>query len=425
MTSTNLRVAIVGAGPGGLATAIALSAVPNVEVTVYEQATKLREIGSGITIGLNGWRVLELLGAADAVTGHRRIIIDHRRVRRTRLQSALLDRVPEGIIQLGKRLKSLDDLKDGGVGLKFEDGTSVTADMLVGADGIRSVTREKIFPDHKTTFTGTTYWRTLIPWEKVATLPQLNDKTTWFHSPVGFVMTTPVDDPTEVDRESGRLFEVSVRKWADPNSIEDKIFAWGVDATNKKILSNLTEYGPIVQDVLNRVPEGVWREYSAFAGPRLESLTGWNKVVLLGDASHPLSGAFGSGAAFAMEDGWLLARAVEHSRKTGDRPTPELIAEILEIFDSIRSPYYSRMYDFFDREAAKSVGAKRNAAAANISEWEAQLRVTINGMIGEGQPWIYLNDIKEVWAKYLRGEVGDAVVPPPIFPDSESSWKAF
>lgn len=53
-------------------------------------------------------------------------------------------------------------------------------------------------------------------------------------------MTTPVDDPTEVDRESGRLFEVSVRKWADPNSIEDKIFAWGVDATNKKILSNLT-----------------------------------------------------------------------------------------------------------------------------------------------------------------------------------------
>lgn len=86
---------------------------------------------------------------------------------------------------------------------------------------------------------------------------------------------------------------------------------------------------------------------------------------------------------------------------------------------------YFHRYDFFDREAAKSVGAKRNAAAANISEWEAQLRVTINGMIGEGQPWIYLNDIKEVWAKYLRGEVGDAVVPPPIFPDSESSWKAF
>lgn len=78
MTSTNLRVAVVGAGPGGLATAIALSAVLNVEVTVYEQATKLREIGSGITIGLNGWRVLELLGAAGAVTGHRRIIIDHR-----------------------------------------------------------------------------------------------------------------------------------------------------------------------------------------------------------------------------------------------------------------------------------------------------------------------------------------------------------
>lgn len=64
-----LNVAIVGGGPGGLATAIALLKVPNISVTLYEQASELREIGAGISIGLNGWKVLELLGAADGVKG--------------------------------------------------------------------------------------------------------------------------------------------------------------------------------------------------------------------------------------------------------------------------------------------------------------------------------------------------------------------
>lgn len=67
----HLKVAIVGGGPGGLATAIALSKIPSVEVTVYEQASLLREVGAGISIGTNTWNVLTLLGVADTLTsGH-------------------------------------------------------------------------------------------------------------------------------------------------------------------------------------------------------------------------------------------------------------------------------------------------------------------------------------------------------------------
>lgn len=70
-TQRPLRVAIVGGGPGGLGTAIALSKIRNVEVTIYEQASILREVGAGISIGPNSWKVLELLGAADALnSGH-------------------------------------------------------------------------------------------------------------------------------------------------------------------------------------------------------------------------------------------------------------------------------------------------------------------------------------------------------------------
>lgn len=71
MSVPPLRVAIVGGGPGGLATAIALSKIPNVDVTVYEQASVLREVGAGISIGQNTWNVLELLGVDGALSsGH-------------------------------------------------------------------------------------------------------------------------------------------------------------------------------------------------------------------------------------------------------------------------------------------------------------------------------------------------------------------
>lgn len=59
----------------------------------------------------------------------------------------------------------------------------------------------------------------------------------------------------------------------------------------KSELTVLTQqYDPRVRDALSRVPEGGWKEFSAFSGPRLERLVGWGKVALLGDASHPLSG---------------------------------------------------------------------------------------------------------------------------------------
>jgi salicylate hydroxylase len=73
-----IRVAIIGGGPGGLGAAIALSALDNVEVTIYEQAKELREIGAGIRIGYNCWRVLGLLGAADGVKGHLKTQVLHR-----------------------------------------------------------------------------------------------------------------------------------------------------------------------------------------------------------------------------------------------------------------------------------------------------------------------------------------------------------
>jgi salicylate hydroxylase len=106
------------------------------------------------------------------------------------------------------------------------------------------------------------------------------------------------------------------------------------------------EYDPRIQAVLRAVPEGSWREFAMVAGPCLAEITAWDKVALIGDASHPLSGAFGSGAAFAMEDGWILARALEREflrNGNGDIDKATTIKNALRIFQRVRGPYYERM----------------------------------------------------------------------------------
>ncbi|KIX94173.1 uncharacterized protein Z520_10199 [Fonsecaea multimorphosa CBS 102226] len=416
-----LRVAICGGGPAGLGAAIALSALPNVEVTIYEQARQLREIGAGIRIGYNCWRVLALMGAAQHVKGHIKTTVLHRnglngeildtrsssmpvqykprRVRRTRLQSALIKQVAPGTIKLNKRLVAVKNLPQGGVSLAFEDGFETTVDLVVGADGIRSVVRDSIFPDHSIRFTGTTIWRTLIPISAVAHQPDLNSLTSWWYGPAGHVYLSPVDDPEELD-ESERMFEISCRNLVDPETASGKRFSWGIPATNQRVQSHFTEYDPRVRDVLSRVPEGQWKEFSAFAGPRLAKLHAWDKVVLLGDASHPLSGAFGSGAAFALEDGWILARAIEYTRDT-----PKGLAHALEIFDAIRSPYYLRMYQYLDEQRKK---AKEALANATDKSFESVLKIKMaSSGSEEGLPWIYHNDIEDVWEKYLETQINN------------------
>jgi salicylate hydroxylase len=71
-------IAIIGGGPGGLATAISLSKLPFLSVTLYEQNPEPREIGAGISLGYNAWKILELLGAADGVKGASKANTCHR-----------------------------------------------------------------------------------------------------------------------------------------------------------------------------------------------------------------------------------------------------------------------------------------------------------------------------------------------------------
>lgn len=167
--STPLQVAIVGCGIAGLTAAIALRQHPRINVTLYEKATELKEIGASIALGPNGLRTLQRLGLHSAIDdnvafrGPSNIPMIYRhwktnevigmdvhenvteylhrtaRYHRAHLHQALLENVPRDIIHLKKKLVSAKANPNDGVVLEFQDETIVTADILLGADGLRSV----------------------------------------------------------------------------------------------------------------------------------------------------------------------------------------------------------------------------------------------------------------------------------------------
>lgn len=233
------------------------------------------------------------------------------------------------------------------------------------------------------------------------------------------------------------MFEIACRNVIDPSTSTEKRFSWGIPATNERVESHFKvfhpstflkcrwmfiskqDYDPRVRRALAQVPEGLWKEFSAFAGPRLETVTAWDKVALIGDASHPLSGntssshspnpklaiscsntgAFGSGAAFALEDAWILAQSLSYAR-SNDKP----VSDALRIFDSIRSPYYRRMYEHLDQQKKAMVEAKTSSADRSFQE---VLNAKVGSFGGENLKWVYGNNIEEVWREYLESVGGE------------------
>lgn len=157
---------------------------------------------------------------------------------------------------------------------------------------------------------------------------------------------------------------------------------------------HLQEYLPQIRKALSLVPPGGWREFAAFAGPELDTLIAWNnKVALVGDSSHALSGAFGSGAAFALEDGWVLAQALSHFEND--------LSKALPLFNATRLPYYSRMYTHLASEASRRATRLQGLGDPTFDERVAN-KIVSDG--GADMSWIYENDIEATWMQVVKNE---------------------
>ena len=307
-----MKALIIGGGIGGVSAAIALRRV-GIEAVVFEQAEAVREVGSGLTVWTNAVKALRKLGAEDAVlaTGS---ILERFEVRSWR--GEVLGETPFGelgrklgapnvIIHRAELLRGLTKLMDERsvhcharcVGFEqnsrsvtacFADGRKAEGDLLIGADGLHSVIRTKLFGESKPRYAGYTCWRGLAQFVHEE-FPTGYSFETWgpgrrfsiHHCGLGRVFWYATKNLPEgmPAAKAGHQAEVLewFREWHAP--IPEVIKA----TESSAILRN---------DIVDRKPVKRW---------------GQDRVTLLGDAAHPTTPNLGQGACQAMEDAVVLA----------------------------------------------------------------------------------------------------------------------
>jgi len=316
-----LRVAIVGAGMGGLATAAALRRV-GIEVAVYEQAAQFARLGAGIQVGCNAMKVLRELGLESKMrqqsfyprswnnrdwrtgdvkfdmifgeTAERKFGAPYLLAHRGDLHAALASAVPDECVKLSHRLVGLDQAGDG-IRLSFANGATAGADAVVGADGVHSVVRDILFGATPVKYTGRIAYRTTYPAALLGG-EMIDDCTKWWGEDRHIVIYYVKPDRSEI---------YLVTSQPEP---EFRIESWSAKGDVKELRAAFAGFSREVERVLAACPD-----VHKWAILDRDSLPRWadGNVTLLGDACHPMTPYMAQGAAMAIEDAAVLSRCLD------------------------------------------------------------------------------------------------------------------
>jgi salicylate hydroxylase len=322
MSASN-KIVIIGGGIGGLATGLALLQ-NGLDVEVYEQSSELKEVGAGVQIGANGTRVLHALGLKAVLersqvipagkearlwsTGERWKTLDlgsialerygspHIMMHRGDLHAALVDAIREikpDVLRLGQRCVGLAPSRES-VEVRFADGKTTAARLVIGADGIRSKIREILFGADAAKFTGCVAWRGLIPMQELPRHLARSVATSWL-GPAGHVLHYPV--------RSGKLMNfISFVERSDW-----QVESWTMPGTTEELANDFRGWHADVQAMICKIE--VPYKWALWVRDPMRC---WSKgrVTLLGDACHPTLPFLGQGAVMALEDAYVLARCL-------------------------------------------------------------------------------------------------------------------
>lgn len=376
-----LNISIVGCSIGGLATAIALLK-HGFNVQVYEQAQALRPIGAGLTLTPNGLNSLDAIqpgiveslkqagselhtltlkqNTGETIASKPLSVLQQYgqpmlNIQWSRLQAILASALPPDIIHLNHRCVGFEDFENN-VRLLFPGEKTIDTDLLIGADGINSIVRQTLIGDGFPNYTDRVSWRAVIQ----CSFPQL--------LPNSSTLFTAVDGKNFllVDVGEGYTF------WsASALSVDDFVHQKAKTPKNR-VLERFAAWAEPVGAIVEATPvEGIVELPICDRHP----LQTWSKgrMVLLGDAAHPVVPSLGQGANMAFEDACELATCLS---------TTSDIETALKNYENSRIPRTTTIYN-----RSANVGYR-----SYQSDSETTMREMINSpQISENEfeAWLY------------------------------------
>ena len=380
----SVKVIIAGAGLGGLTAAACLLKL-GFKVRVYEQSPVLGEVGAGIQSSANAVKVLHHLGLRDGLEKigvrpkafefrrfdtaelmHRIPLGDHHEtshgapyfhLHRADLHTLLVQavfRLDPNCIVLGARALRFAESSDS-VTLILVDGTRVSGDVLVGADGIKSPVRSQMLGETPARFTGDNAWRAVVPVERLPADIMDRVSTVWCGPKKHAVMYYL--------RESALMNFVGLVECEQPENE-----SWTQKRPWEALKADFAGWHPTIQAVIEAIDRDGCFRYALNDRPPVSN---WStgRATLLGDAAHPTLPYIASGAAMAIEDGAVLARCLDESSSVGvalkryERARAERTARVI-----IESAESRELYRIESEDEMRETFRERDLAKAR-SAW--------------------------------------------------------
>ncbi|KAL0580833.1 hypothetical protein V5O48_001209 [Marasmius crinis-equi] len=411
----DFTVAIVGGGLCGLAAAYPLSKA-GVTVKVFEAAPKFEEIGAGVGFGPNAIRALESLGLLPAILARsdqespeqrlfkfvegsapHNLVFDYETTNPTNLGlgiyrpaclDGLISLLDPSITQFNKRCSSLTTTSTGRTRIQFSDGTTHEADIVIGTDGIRSVTRQFVIGEKAKplVFANTYAYRGLVPLEdlvRAGIKTDLSVRPTCFVGKGKHIICFPI--------KGGQVINfVAFVAQHDIEKGPEVPLPWVQSVPHEELKRQYKEWGPDGQIIIDHLKNpSRWSIHACI--PPLKSYV-HDKVVLVGDAAHAMLPHLGAGVGQGFEDVFTLIQLLTHpqTRKSN-------LDKILACYNQARPP---RASDVLTRSTkAAEIYDNYSADGYDIAEMQARLR-------GQWEPvWNYdVREVTEALFKKLRDD---------------------
>ncbi|MEU5095406.1 NAD(P)/FAD-dependent oxidoreductase [Streptomyces sp. NPDC020996] len=335
----NLKIAVVGAGYGGAAAAKALSLL-GADVSVYEQANQIREVGAGIGLRpatmnwFRQWGIFEAIAKVSSPSEYFEILsatadpimketwpaageqTHTHLIHRGDFIEALLGVLPEGMVRLGHKLETVQDKGDRSV-LTFANGETVEADLVVGADGIKSVVRRQLFSDKAPVFSGEHAYRAVISVDDAHGMV-VDDNLRMYIGRGTKIYLLPLRHRGQVSFDITALCPDGT--WA-PQITKDDLLKTveGFDERLVSITRDLDMDTVNIRAVYDIDPVDTWHSDS---------------VALVGDAAHSMLHHQGQGANSAIEDAGALAESLRQA---------DSVKEGLALYQATRKPVTDKL----------------------------------------------------------------------------------